>query len=595
MKRVTEAFGWWILLLAACVIPIGTCLAVGGQTNGVVTGLKKAGTGTDPIGSDENQTDPGADHEFSGLLRLKLTDLGIHPSRAGIKKYLAGYLPDSQKREQVKRLIKQLGSDNFQERSRATAQLASVGLSELPLVQAAVENPDLEISLRAKQVLEMFNQGAHLVLLRKVLHLIATDKIKGLSKDLCLVIDSLQPNESLLRTFEKALEASAVESDHALFRKRLANPSVLGRRIFVRLLSRTPRPKRKSDSQLAAELIQLAQSDDSPQIRLAAATELAFHLDRRCLPLLIEWLESETAADRFQAVRVLRSVTGVKHDFFAAANAKSRDQAIQRWKEWYVENGETATLFKEGDTSSRIFLNRLVVSSYTRKTVVETDLQGKVIRRLSGVGTPMGVFGSPDGRILVCDYSGRMLRIYDAEGKQVFTKKLPGAPLAAEILENGNILTGTTDAKKVLELDPSGKVVWEAAVSGRINVVHRTTAGTTLVSMLGAGKVLELDAAGKIIFELELKKPNGVRRLENGNTLVCMYDSGEVREYDPNKNVVWKIEGLNRPARAQRMPDGNTVIYCRGGIRIVDPAGELVRQISVDGNKVPGVGSLHYF
>ena len=526
--------------------------------------------------------------EYSQEFKDTLVELKLDPSRQGLQKYFLMYRPDASNSDRVKRLIAELGSVDFSVRSQATLQLANVSHTDIPLIRQATESSDLEISLRAKQVLKMFEKGTHLKRLQKVLVAMAKHNVDGFVPELCIALSVVQPQGGLLRQFQKTLEVTTRPTDAVYLMEQVQTPSQFGRDLILNALC-------QQDGAKHIELLaSLVTADDSEQVRLAAAMRLADQLDRRSLKPLVALLESELVTVRSSANRTLKNITGQKFKFFASAKEEQRLVAIQKWQDWLRDKGNEATLFKS-NRSSVEFMNRLIVSSYTKKKVYEADMEGNVLRTINDVGAPMGVFGSEDGRILICDYSGRKIRVYDSESKEIFSKVLPAAPLAAEFLENGNILVGTTNAKQVLELDPEGETVWKATVSGRINVVHRTFEGTTLVSMLGEGKVVELDESGKIIFELAISKPNGVRRLENGNTLVCVYNEGEVREYDPNKNVVWKVTGLKSPARAQRLPDGSTLVRHSEGIFLFDEAGKQVREIKSDRMTTGGTGSVHYF
>ena len=529
-----------------------------------------------------------AQDEFDSALTQELQSLGVQPDTQGLKAYFASYSPDSSSSKRVKELIAQLGSDEFSERTIATSELAKVSLTDLPLVRQATKSEDLEISLRARQVIKMFEKGTHLRKLRRVLELMESHKIKGYVEELCVTLQVIRPDNLLRNQFERTMKISAVEKDSALIKQYVANRSLEHRDVYVRMLSAIQPGKH---SELFSELVNEKESDE---VVLAAATELAKIPDRRCLNPLIQLLENDSVRIRSRANQILRMVTGERFGFVAVANEESRQKAIKQWQSWNRKSGKDAVLVKDS-LPQKTFLNRLIIGSYTRKKVYETDLNGKVLRTFENVGAPMGVCGSEDGTVLVCDYTGKQVLLFGPDAKVIFKKKLAAGPLDGELLENGNVLVGASNTKKVFEIDRDGKTVWEASVESRINVVHRTPDNTTLVSMLGAGKVVELNAAGKIIFEIEVHKPNGVRRLDNGNTLVCLYDKGEVHEYDPDKKLVWKATGLTKPARAQRMPDGNTIIYHREGVVVFNSAEEKVKKIPVKEIRSGDVGTVHFF
>src|SRR4051812_15876949 len=57
-------------------------------------------------------------------------------------------------RAAVGRFIKQLGSDNFDEREEATTRLPNYGTSVLPALEAAAKDDDAERARRAREIVE---------------------------------------------------------------------------------------------------------------------------------------------------------------------------------------------------------------------------------------------------------------------------------------------------------------------------------------------------------------------------------------------------------------------------------------------------------
>lgn len=529
---------------------------------------------------------PGQD--WSEELVTALKSVGIEPTRQGLRQYLRDFLPSADAEQRIRALINQLGSRDYSQRYAATQALALISPTERHLIEQATQSDDLEVAVRARQVLRAMEQSAQLRRLSRILALMDEHRLHGFTRELDEVYQALEPEHALQRQFEKLLVEVAQPRDLERFHSRLSDSSSHGREVYLRVIARLQPDQHRN------LFAQLANEDEDVNVRLAAASELAAIPDPRCLEALLKLLEHPTVQIRSHAGQKLRVVTGQRLGFVAVADEDHRREAIDRWQKWLAEAGPDWVLFPL-DRSRQVFRERLVVSSYSQGIVVEMDMAGKILREIADVGRPMGVFGAADGRILVCDYGGKQVLVYDDQNQLVFQKELKAGPLSGELLENGNVLIGVSSTKQVLELDPKGEVVWKVDVPDRVNVVQRTPEGTTLVSMLGAGKIIELDAGGKTIFELEVNKPNGVRRLENGNTLVCLYDLGEVREYDPSKQVVWKVIGLQKPSRAQRLPDGTTVVYHREGIDFFDDQQKKIRKIKNDKLRHGDIGSLHFF
>lgn len=179
------------------------------------------------------------------------------------------------------------------------------------------------------------------------------------------------------------------------------------------------------------------------------------------------------------------------------------------------------------------------------------------------------------------------------------------------VLPGGNILTQTNWAR-VIELDPQHRVVWSydaATMNGNagkpveVHAFQRLPDGLTMIAESGPGRIIEVDRAGKIHHQIKLKvgKPDAhrdtrlVRKLDNGHYLVCHEGDAAVREYDANGRVTWEYAVKNaagEPAAvysASRLRNGNKLIGCGNGHRVleVDQSGKIVW--SVEENDVPGI------
>ena len=516
-------------------------------------------------------------------VKAELQKFGIELTNDGLKKSLETFDPAAADEDLVNQMVAKLSSDNYQERMSATKTLAQINPASISIVRAASNDSDLEVRLRIQQVLKLYKSGSHLQPLRAVLKYIELKNVTGLLPKIWTAMTTVESDFSLTRQFRNTLVASAAPSDVDFLRQQIADSQSPFRTIALESLVKV------LDKEMTSELFQLANSDTDAKIRLIASRELAKQLDRRCLPLLVALLESEELKVRVTAAQVLQSVTGEKILFYGEAKSADREKSISQWKEWLAKNGSTTTLL-DYKYNTDFYVDRLVVSDYSKKIVTIRDLDGKILRTLSGLNSPYGVIATLDGHIIIAEYSGAKVTEYDENDQMIKSLNVTGMPISVQRLENGNTLVALSDKNKVVELDTEGKVVWEFTSTGRIQVARRTPEGTTLLSENTASKVIEVDAAGKIIRELKVKQPQGARRLKNGNLLVCQGD-GTVNEYDSGGRTVWTIKGLTRPIRAQKMNDGNFVVMDQAGIKIFDESGKLVREIKT-GIKS---GTMQYF
>jgi outer membrane protein assembly factor BamB len=211
--------------------------------------------------------------------------------------------------------------------------------------------------------------------------------------------------------------------------------------------------------------------------------------------------------------------------------------------------------------------------------------------------------GSPR-RVIAADYEKKRLAIVAPDGKVEWETPIRNIH-DLHVLPGGNILF-QTDWTKLVEADAAGKVVWTydaAKMNGNdgrkveVHAFQRLPDGSTMIAESGPGRIIEVDRDGKLLREVKLKiaRPNPhtdtrlVRKLDNGNYLVAHESEGCAREYDPSGKVVWEHPVASKLYSATRLANGNTLIGCGDGHRVVevDKAGKEVW--SLNENDVPGV------
>lgn len=247
----------------------------------------------------------------------------------------------------------------------------------------------------------------------------------------------------------------------------------------------------------------------------------------------------------------------------------------------------------------------------TRSALARFLCLGALLSPVPGIRSGLQAADGPPTHVLAGDYEKRRLGVVEvATGKLQW--EIPVRDIHdLWILPNGNLLT-QTNWTRVIELDRNQKVVWSydsATMNGNagkpveVHAFQRLPDGLTLIAESGPGRIIEVDRAGKIQRQVKLRvgKPDAhrdtrlVRKLENGNYLVCHEGEAAVREYDPNGRVTWEYAvrtadgGPAAVYSASRLANGNTLIGCGNGHRVleVDRSGKIVW--SVEENEIPGV------
>jgi hypothetical protein len=188
------------------------------------------------------------------------------------------------------------------------------------------------------------------------------------------------------------------------------------------------------------------------------------------------------------------------------------------------------------------------------------------------------------------------------------------------LLPSGNLLLHLGPAR-IVEMTPEKKIVWQyeakpkAGYEGRVEVhaFQRLDDGLTMVAESGNRRIVEVDGEGKIVKEVPLtvKNPDPhrdtrlARKLASGNYLVCHEGDGMVREYDGAGKVVWshQLDLAGRPRSpghgpeghgtevfgALRLKNGNTLIACGNGNRVIEVTPEGKTVWSLEQEELPGI------
>jgi outer membrane protein assembly factor BamB len=156
------------------------------------------------------------------------------------------------------------------------------------------------------------------------------------------------------------------------------------------------------------------------------------------------------------------------------------------------------------------------------------------------------------------------------------------APAGTEVhscqpLADGRFLVGEAHDGGVgmlREIDATGKLVSTVTVTepggfaphNQFREIRKTPQGTYLVTYLQSNKAVEFDSGGKQLREFPCGSFVAIR-LPDGNTLISCGDGHRVIEVDPQNKIVWEVTETEIPgnrlgfaAGLQRLANGNTVI-----------------------------------
>lgn len=188
---------------------------------------------------------------------------------------------------------------------------------------------------------------------------------------------------------------------------------------------------------------------------------------------------------------------------------------------------------------------------------------------------------------------GKNTYIMGADGKQSW--KYPASTRDGYVLDDGTIILTLSKSKKykggaVIKIATDGKetLIWKGTQS-EVNSAHPTDEGTFVITEAGKSpRLLEVDSEGKVILEFPLacQKKNVhlqtrmARKLSDGTYLTPHLLNFAVFHYSKQGKILGKLDTTvpgdterkihTWPFTAIRHGDGNTLVCCTNGNRVVD-------------------------
>jgi HEAT repeats len=241
-------------------------------------------------------------------------------------------------------LIHQLSSPDFTEREQASKSLVAIGPAALSQLRAARNDPDAEVSKRAKDCLSRIgDRGPELtlaavrVLIRRggaeavptLVHLLPYADFEELQDDLWFGLDALTVRQGKI---DPSLTRALLDS---MAVRRAAAACIVGRR---------------GDADQRGAVRKLL-TDADPEVRLRAAQGLLAAKDASGVPALTALLNGTPMETARQAEELLRYIAGEEAHAILGAGAAG-DRRVCR-EAWWNERGPKVDLAKLDGTSRR--------------------------------------------------------------------------------------------------------------------------------------------------------------------------------------------------------------------------------------------------
>jgi hypothetical protein len=259
----------------------------------------------------------------------------------GLLNYLVTLSPTSDDEVKVGALFKQLGTDNYKVREKASTDLTALGPKVIPLLKGFLPGATLEVRMRAERCIKMLEDKSPAMMSAAAVRLLKVRKPEG------VVV-------ALLRFAPHAAdEAVAEEILDAVYtlgvRKGKLDPALV-----TALQDKSPTPRaiaavlvarfgNEAQRKAARDLL----DDKSAEVRFRAAQGLLASGERVMLPVLVDTLQNapRSVAERAEDMLMQIADKSAPKETLGQNDA-SRKKCHEAWKEWLGKNQDKADLAK---------------------------------------------------------------------------------------------------------------------------------------------------------------------------------------------------------------------------------------------------------
>ncbi len=481
-------------------------------------------------------------------------------------------------RVKVEALVNALGDDSFEVREKASAELKALGAVTLPLLRLAVRSSDLEVSQRAKAILQEIDKARMPPPAPPVFRLLALRKPAGAVETLLNYLPFAE-DDGLSGEAQQALNALAGQEGQP-------DPSLI-RALGDRVPQRRAAAAEALCSARSAEgmpAVRKLLKDFDPSVRTRVALALAGARQREAVPVLIALVAELPAHDALPIEDYLRSLAGDRLPAdLPAGDGAERQKRSAIWSAWWLAHGSRLELPDRllTPTAHRQLGYTLLIQPNNHQ-VAELDQAGKVRWTLAGLNSPQDAQVLPGGRVLIAELTASRVTEYEVKTRRLLWQKaVTSPPINVQRLPSGNTFIATR--KQFLEVDRNGKEVFSVTRPGQDLMSAWKTPDGQIVCLSNQGLCIRMDRAGKELksFRVQGVSNFGNELLPNGHLLVPLSWQNKVTEYDSSGKVVWEA-AVSRPIAACRLPGGHTLIACQQWppkIVELDRAGKQVAEI----------------
>jgi hypothetical protein len=489
-----------------------------------------------------------------------LRKAGIATQGNGLLDYLRAHTLTAAKRQGLANKVRALGSSEYSEREKAGRELVELGRAALPYLRPAVNDPDLEISRRARRCIEQIQSSPNPSLSVLAALLIKERRPAGAVPVLLDYLPGIE-DESLEETWLDVLRAAGWRegrADPALF-AALADKRSACRAAAAHVLGRG------NDAAARGRVAPLL-SDVDARVRFEAAAALARFGDKKAVDVLLDLIGEGPFTLGCRSEYLLRLLAEERGPELSLDRDEPdlRRSCRSAWKKWWKEQGEQGDFARLKGENPPHGLTVLCEDGDDGSRVWEWADGGQTcweIRRLEGAHAAQLL---PNGRVLIAEHDANRVAERDREGKIYWQEQTPGNPIVCQRQANGNTLIATY--KELYEVTPDHKRVFHHSDRRDFRDALRLRNGHILY-VTGDGMLVEYDATCEHLlrtiepekFAAGAKFRAHVEPLINGRYLLTLGGNNCVLEIDRNGKVHWEHD-IQTPMSATRLRNGHTLI-----------------------------------
>jgi hypothetical protein len=491
----------------------------------------------------------------------------------------------------VDRLIRQLGSEQFDVREKAQEKLLRLRLVGLDALRKARKSEDRETARRATELVEAIEKETRvalpLIIVRTLLRMRPPGTVETLMRYLPFAADE-EIEEEIYFGIERLTRES--KQERKVLAKGLADRQPERRALAACLLGR-------SEEKAIRNQVRSLLSDAAPTVRMRAAQGLLAAGDFEAVPALIQILADNPVALAWQAEELLHWVAGEAspRECVGAATPDRVKECQAQWTKWWKENQgklDFKALLREQRRPGLL----IVCEQSSEKKVGFVSCYGCTGRANWKIESkePMHALLLKSGKILVLDRAEKLAKEIDLGGKQFWTRDgawvrcrelanreiqligrpsfvhcaVDGKPVAlldrdivvdgsvfdgeiAGSLGNGKLLCVTHSRRLIAEFDAgNGELSNERRTDGAIDggfIIAQVCPDRRLLGIQG-DLLLEVDHHGKRKWECPVRGCSSAALLPTGNlAAVVRWPTSRVVEVDRRGTTVWQTLGDETP------------------------------------------------